>query len=192
MRNATTFGRPGLLQVSCSTARANVSGMGKESAAGSFFVKYGQSIWPAGCRCSPQKGGIMIRRLDVDYGWGITVVRIIMGFVLIITGYEKLMSGIDKVSATMVKNHILFPRVMAGYITALELVGGVLVVLGWGARWLGILYLAEFIVVSFYVLVPTRGWMDARLPIMLLAGALMLIVAGSGRASLDQAIEKRR
>ena len=122
---------------------------------------------------------------SLDSGWGVAVVRVIMGFVVIITGHEKFMSGINRVSATMAKNQIPFPRLMAGYITGLELIGGILLVLGFGARILGLLYTAEFLVVSFYVLVPTRGWMDARLPIMLLAGALMLLVSGAGRGSLD-------
>ena len=78
--------------------------------------------------------------------------------------------------------------VAAAYITALELVGGILLLIGLGGRWLGLLYIGEFLVVSFYVLVPTRGWMDARLPIMLLAGALMLFVSGSGKASLDHVL----
>jgi uncharacterized membrane protein YphA (DoxX/SURF4 family) len=61
-----------------------------------------------------------------------------------------------------------------------------------GGRLLGLLYIGEFLVVSFYVLVPTRGWMDARLPIMLLAGALMLFLCGSGAASLDSVLRKLR
>src|SRR5690242_17722727 len=115
-----------------------------------------------------------------------------MGCVLIITGHEKLISGIQRVSATMLKNRIPFPTVAAAYITTLELVGGVLLLIGLGARWLGLLYIGEFLVVSFYVLVPTRGWMDARLPIMLLAGALMLFLSGSGKGSLDNVVRKLR
>jgi len=129
-------------------------------------------------------------RLDSD--WGIAVVRMIMGFMLILTGYEKLTSGIERVSASMVKNQISFPTVMAVYITALELLGGFLLLIGLGGRWLGLLYIGEFLVVSFYVMVPTRGWMDARLPIMLLAGALMLFVSGSGKVSLDRVLSDRR
>ena len=129
-------------------------------------------------------------RLDSD--WGIAAVRMIMGFMLILTGYEKLTSDIQRVSASMVKNQIPFPTVMAVYITALELLGGFLLLIGLGGRWLGLLYMGEFLVVSFYVMVPTRGWMDARLPIMLLAGALMLFVSGSGKASLDRVLSYRR
>lgn len=134
----------------------------------------------------------MIRLPRLDPGWGIAVVRVIMGFVLIITGYEKVISGIEKVAASMTRNHILFPTVMAAYITTLELIGGVLLLVGLGGRWLGLLYVGEFLVVTFYVQVPTRGWFDSRLPIMLLAGALMLVVAGSGRASLDGVLRRRR
>ncbi len=134
----------------------------------------------------------MNRLARLDSGWGIAVVRVIMAFVLIITGYDKFISGIDKVTATMIRSHIPFPRVMAGYIMTLELIGGIFVLLGLGARWLGLLYVGEFVVVTFYVLVPTRGWMAARLAIMLLAGALMLLVGGSGRASLDSLLHHRR
>ncbi len=128
----------------------------------------------------------------LDASWGVAVVRVIMAFVLIITGYEKLISGIHKVTGIMIKAHIPFPIVAAAYITALELVGGILLFIGLGGRWLGLLYVGEFLVISFYVLVPTRGWMASRLPIMLLAGALMLVVAGSGRASLDAVLRHRR
>jgi len=134
----------------------------------------------------------MKRLPQLDSDWGIAAVRMIMGFMLILTGYEKLTSGIQRVSASMVKNQIPFPTVMAAYITALELLGGFLLLIGLGGRWLGLLYIGEFLVVSFYVLVPTRGWMDARLPIMLLAGALMLFVSGSGKASLDRVLSYRR
>ena len=133
----------------------------------------------------------MTRLSRIDSAWGVTVVRVIMAFVLMITGYEKLMAGINRVTVAMMKNQIPFPRVMAGYITALELIGGVLLLIGLGGRWLGLLYVGEFVVVSFYVLVPIRGWMDARLPIMLLAGALMLVVAGSGQASMDRVLRRR-
>ena len=134
----------------------------------------------------------MKRLPQLDSDWGIAAVRMIMGFMLILTGYEKLTSGIQRVSASMVKNQIPFPTVMAAYITALELLGGFLLLIGLGGRWLGLLYMGEFLVVSFYVMVPTRGWMDARLPIMLLAGALMLFVSGSGKASLDRVLSYRR
>ncbi len=128
----------------------------------------------------------------LDASWGVAVVRVIMAFVLIITGYEKLISGIHKVTGIMIKAHIPFPIVAAAYITALELVGGILLFIGLRGRWLGVLYVGEFLVINFYVLVPTRGWMASRLPIMLLAGALMLVVAGSGRASLDAVLRHRR
>ncbi len=134
----------------------------------------------------------MSRLSRLDSGWGIAVVRVIMAFVLIITGYGKLMSGIEKVTATMIRSHIPFPGVMAVYIIALELIGGVLLLVGLGGRWLGLLYVGEFMVVTFYVQVPARGWIDSRLPIMMLAGALMLLVAGSGRASLDSVLRRRR
>jgi uncharacterized membrane protein YphA (DoxX/SURF4 family) len=132
------------------------------------------------------------RLFSLDSGWGIAVVRVLMAFVLIVTGSDKLVSGNDKVTASMIRNQIPVPRVAAAYIMTLELIGGIFLLLGLGGRWLGFLYVCEFVVVTFYVQVPTRGWMDARLPIMLLAGALMLVMAGSGRASLDSVLRRGR
>ena len=134
----------------------------------------------------------MKRLACFDSDWGVAVVRVMMGFVLMITGHEKLTSGLQRVSASMAKNQIPFPTVMGAYITGLELVGGFLLLIGLGGRWLGLLYIGEFLVVSFYVMIPTRGWMDARLPIMLLAGAVMLFVSGSGKASLDGVLRNLR
>ena len=112
-----------------------------------------------------------------------------MGFVLIITGYEKLTSGLQRVGASMAKNQIPFPTVMGAYITALELVGGFLLLIGLGGRWLGLLYIGEFLVVSFDVVVPTRGWMDGRLPIM---GNPLLNHNHSRADSLGDFIQRRQ
>ena len=71
------------------------------------------------------------------------------------------------------------PTVMAICIMALELSGGLLLLAGLG-RWLGLLPVAEFVVVVFYVQVLIQGWFGSRLPLMLLAGALILVVAGLG------------
>jgi putative oxidoreductase len=75
----------------------------------------------------------------LDSAWGVAVVRVIMAFVLIVTGYQKVTAGIDNVAAIMIKDGILIPTVMAIYITVLELIGGLLLLVGLGGRWLGLL-----------------------------------------------------
>jgi uncharacterized membrane protein YphA (DoxX/SURF4 family) len=89
----------------------------------------------------------------------------------------------------MVRDGIPMPTVMAICSMALELSGGLLLLAGFG-RWLGLLPVAEFVVVVFYAQVLIQGWFGSRLPLRLLAGALMLVVAGLGTA--DGGVCERR
>jgi uncharacterized membrane protein YphA (DoxX/SURF4 family) len=44
----------------------------------------------------------------------------------------------------------------------------------------------EFIVAAFYVKFPTQGWSAGRIDLTILAGAILLFLAGSGKASVDE------
>jgi uncharacterized membrane protein YphA (DoxX/SURF4 family) len=48
------------------------------------------------------------------------------------------------------------------------------------------------VVAAFLVKLPTAGWAGARLDLMLLAGAVLLFFAGSGRLSVDEVWLERR
>jgi putative oxidoreductase len=122
----------------------------------------------------------------IDPGWGITVVRIAMGLVFAVHGYQKFAEGLAGVSAFFAKMSIPLPGVMAPFIAALELVGGLLLLLGLGTRWLGLLYAIEMFVVTFWVKIPRQGWQSAELESMLLAGAIMLSLAGPGKLAIDE------
>ena len=125
-------------------------------------------------------------------GWGITAVRLMMGFVLAFSGYQKLTGGMAGVANFFGQVGIPLPEVMAPFITALELVGGIMLLVGLFTRWLGLLYVAEFIVATFWVVIPARGVAMGRLELMMLAGAVMLVLAGAGKASLDEMLARRR
>ena len=129
---------------------------------------------------------------NIHPGWGITAVRLMMGFVLAFSGYQKLTGGIGGVASFFGQVGIPLPDVMAPFITALELVGGIMLLLGLFTRWLGLLYVCEFIVAAFWVVIPARGLATGRLELMMLAGAVMLVLAGAGKASLDEMLAKRR
>ncbi|MEK7371821.1 MAG: DoxX family protein [candidate division NC10 bacterium] len=68
----------------------------------------------------------------------------------------------------------------------LELVGGILLLIGLAGRWVGLLVTLEFIVAAFYVKFPTQGWSAGRIDLPILAGAILLFLAGSGKASVDE------
>jgi uncharacterized membrane protein YphA (DoxX/SURF4 family) len=46
--------------------------------------------------------------------------------------------------------------------------------------------------VAALVVIPARGLATGRLELMMLAGAVMLVLAGAGKASLDEMLARRR
>ena len=132
----------------------------------------------------------------IQPGWGITVVRAMMGIILIVAGYQKFAGGVGGFAGFLGQIGVPAPQLFGWFIPTLELVGGILVLLGLGVRWIGLLFIVEFLVVTFYVKLPRPapggGWDSARIDLMLVAAAVMLVLAGAGKASLDEMLLKRR
>jgi putative oxidoreductase len=135
----------------------------------------------------------MMRSLEnTDPRWGVAVVRIVMGIILIVAGFTKFRGGIDVFTGFLTQAGIPLPQLFGVLIPTLELVGGILVLLGFGARWVALLYVCEFLTTTFIVKLPRQGWDNSRIDMMMLAAALMLVLAGPGKASLDEILAKRR
>jgi putative oxidoreductase len=117
--------------------------------------------------------------------------RLMMAIILIVTGYQKLAGGIGATASFFAKIGLPAPEVMAPRVIALALLGGSVLLLGFRARWLGILYLVELLVTAFSVKLPNAGWDASRIALMLLAGSVMLILAGAGTFSLDGWLARR-
>jgi len=132
----------------------------------------------------------------VSPGWGITAVRVMMGFILIVAGYQKFAGGIDRFAGFLPQMGVPAPELFGWFIPTQELVGGLLILLGLGVRWVGLLFIVEFLVTTFYVKLPrpapVGGFDNARIDLMLLAAAVMLVLAGPGKAALDEFLVRRR
>jgi putative oxidoreductase len=125
-------------------------------------------------------------------GWGITVVRVMMGIILIKAGWDKIAGGLGGFTGFVGQLGLPAPELLGPFVAFLELIGGILVLVGLGARWLGLLFVVEFLVTTFVIKLPRMGWDPTRIDLMMLAAALMLVLAGSGRPSVDEALLKRR
>ncbi len=121
----------------------------------------------------------------IDPGWGITAVRLATGIILLVAGWAKFMVGTEALAASFAKMAIPAPGVSGPFIMLLEIVGGAPLILGIATRWVGLLFTIEFIVAAFYVKLPV-GFAGARLDIMLLAGSILLFMAGPGRVAVDE------
>jgi putative oxidoreductase len=110
--------------------------------------------------------------------------RLAMGVILSVAGYMKLV-GIAGTIAYFTKLGFPVPVITAWFITMLELIGGIALILGLCVRYLGLLYTIEFIVAAFWVKLPVQGYAASRLDLMILAGAVALYFLGAGRWSFD-------
>lgn len=121
--------------------------------------------------------------------WGITVVRLAMAIILIVAGYQKWFQfGVwTGVTAGFTKYGLPMPAVFAVVSATLELVGGIALLVGLFTRWFGLLYICEFTITFFYVKLRLTGFVDGRIDLMMLAGAMLLVLAGSGKAAIDKA-----
>jgi putative oxidoreductase len=130
----------------------------------------------------------------LDPGWGITAVRIAVAIILIVHGYQKWFQfGVTTgVAGLFAKFGLPMPGLLAFVAATLELGGGILLLIGLFTRWVGLLVAIQFVVATFYVQFRLRGYMAGELEMMLLAGGLLLFLAGSGRAAVDESRMAKR
>lgn len=129
--------------------------------------------------------------------WGITLVRMMMGIILIVASYEKLSAGgFFGFSASISNFGLPLPQFFGPFITGLELVGGILLLTGLGARWVAILFVCEFAVNVFILKIPRQppfgGWDSMRIDLMMLATAIALVLVGPGELALENLLLRRR
>ena len=137
-------------------------------------------------RASGDRGDPLSRALAaVDPAWGITAVRVMAGIILIVAGYGKFAGGLGGFSGFIGSLGFPAPGVLGPLVAVLELVGGLLVLVGFKVRWIALLLIAEFLVTTFVIKLRGMGWDASRIDFMMLAAAVMLLLAGAGKASVD-------
>jgi len=125
------------------------------------------------------------RIIGIDPAWGITIVRFSTGLIFVVHGMQKFATGLGGVAAFFSKIGIPAPGVMGPFVAIVEAAGGVLLIAGLATRWVSLLFVIEMLVTTLWVQIPARGWNASDLDRALLASSLLLMLAGSGRASLD-------
>jgi putative oxidoreductase len=129
--------------------------------------------------------------------WGITVVRVMAGVILVVAGLDKLNGGgFEAFTKTVVNFGLPLPEVWGVFIPLLELLGGVLIAVGLGARWVAVLFIVEFIVTTFVLKAqrppPFGGWNSLRIDLMLLATAVTVVLVGPGALALESLLDRSR
>ena len=127
-------------------------------------------------------------------GWGITALRVVVGIVFLVHGGQKLfVFGFGGVANFMGQVGIPAPMLAAVVPTAVELLGGVALVLGLFTRWAAI-PLAFSMLVAIVAVHLRAGFFlhdGYEFALTLLAANVALALLGSGEASLGRLLERR-
>ena len=125
------------------------------------------------------------------------VVRLYWGFQMMQTGWGKLHS-LARVTGYFTSLGVPLPGFNAPFISALEFVGGVLIMLGLGSRLIALLLTGDMIVA--YIAGDREALLSvfsdpdkfyAAAPYTFLVAFLIVLIFGPGRASLDALLAKR-
>ncbi len=120
-------------------------------------------------------------------GWGLVVLRVVVGLVFLAHGTQKLVAGFASVARTMGTLGVPTPLVAGVAVTLVEFVGGILLVAGLFTRWAALLLALEMAVAIVDVHLANgfflpRGFEYA---LTLLAANACLVLAGPETFSLD-------
>ena len=115
--------------------------------------------------------------------WGLTILRVFVGVVFVVHGYQKLFQfGIHGVAGMFGQFGIPLPLVSAVVVSLVEFVGGILLITGLATRIAAALNGIDMIVAIFAVHLKNgfSGPMGFEHPFTLLGACICLLIAGGG------------
>lgn len=124
------------------------------------------------------------------------VARILMASIFISAGFSKIL-GFDGVTAYIASKGLPMPMIIAGLTVALEILGGLAIIVGYKARIAGLLLglfsiLAAFIFHNFWAFPPEQVYLQNIMfmkNLSMAGGLFLLTVFGTGGYSIDARLE---
>lgn len=123
----------------------------------------------------------------VHPGYGVAVLRIMVGVVLLQAGYAKLVGpGVAGITGFFGNVGIPMAAVMAPLLIGFEIVAGLMLIAGVFTRFVGPIMIVQFLVAGLLVSWPSQmGWNAARLDFLLAAAGALFLLTGAGLLSVD-------
>jgi putative oxidoreductase len=119
---------------------------------------------------------------------GITFLRIVVGVIFVMHGWQKLSMGFQNVAGFLASLHIPLPTLAAVVLTVVELLGGIALILGVLVRYVAPLLAIDMLVALILVHVKNGFFAQhagVEFPLLLLAATVNLTLAGAGSLSLS-------
>ncbi len=129
---------------------------------------------------------------SVEYG--LVPLRVVLGYIFLDSGFGKWRRGISGTGRWMEGLGIPFPQASARLVATVELLGGILLIVGLGTHWVAIPLAVNMLVASyvqkFRIGAPFQGGdvQGYELDVLMVAGAVTLVLGGAGPLSIDAAI----
>jgi putative oxidoreductase len=138
------------------------------------------------------------RYMDALAPYTLTILRVLVGITFLLNGLPKL-GNIGGFTGFVASLGIPLPGFFAIVVIALEVIGGLLLIVGLGTRWVGLLFAIEMLVTTLLVKFPNQGFLPpqgqpgtgAVYDMLLLVGSLVLAAHGSGMLSVERDLLKR-
>ena len=128
-------------------------------------------------------------------GWGIAILRVVLGIVFLVHGQQKLFTyGFNGVAGLMGRLGLPFPMLSAVVVTLVEFLSGLALIFGFFTRWAAALLAINMLVAIVAVHLRAGFFLPNgfEYALTLLAANLALAFAGSGEAALDAAFAARK
>ena len=134
-------------------------------------------------------------RIVRTQGWGLTVLRVVVGIVFLAHGAQKLfVFGFGGVAGLLEGLGVPAPGLFAVVVTVVEIVGGIALILGLFTRVAAIMLAVDMLVATLTAHLSNGFFAQNggyEFTLLLLAASVALAVAGPGEAALDRIIAAR-
>jgi putative oxidoreductase len=120
------------------------------------------------------------------------VVRVIAGIIMVAHGFQKLQAGPGNFGGFLAQLGVPLPTLMGYVVTLVELLGGILLIVGLFSRLAALLLTIDLVAaivlvkVNVGLIAPPQQGAGAELDLALIAGFLVILFAGPGSVSLDR------
>lgn len=118
---------------------------------------------------------------------GYLILRIMLGVILLVSGYFKLfVFGFEGVTGFFTKIDLFATPLLAYLVPLFEFFGGIAIILGVFTRLLSVWIIVQFALIFVYVrpVLMDQGWNDLRVDILMFTLGIFLITNGPGPRSL--------
>jgi putative oxidoreductase len=120
------------------------------------------------------------------------IVRIVAGIIMAAHGFQKLQAGPGNFGGFLAQLGVPLPTLMGYVVTLVELLGGILLIVGLFSRLAALLLTIDLVAaivlvkVNVGLIAPPQQGAGAELDLALIAGFLVILFAGPGSVSLDR------